>query len=209
MTKRTLSAKTVTLAHGSGGKAMRDLIEVVFVEKFKNDLLAPLEDQARIQLADLLDIGGQLAITTDSYVVDPIIFPGGNIGTLAVTGTVNDLAVGGAIPKYLTCGMIIEEGFPIDTLRQIAHSMKATADQAGVSIITGDTKVVHKGSADKLFINTAGFGVILPELIYALIKQWSKTSLSSVVSSAIMALLSLMLGANWHLKMTFSPTANH
>lgn len=160
--KRTLSAKTVTLAHGSGGKAMRELIEVVFVEGFKNDLLAPLEDQARIQLADLLEIGGQLAITTDSYVVDPIIFPGGNIGALAVTGTVNDLAVGGAIPRYLTCGMIIEEGFPIDTLCQIVHSMKETADQAGVSIITGDTKVVHKGSADKLFINTAGFGVIPP-----------------------------------------------
>ncbi|MCB1926281.1 MAG: hydrogenase expression/formation protein HypE, partial [Gammaproteobacteria bacterium] len=102
----------------------------------------------------------RLAMTTDSYVITPLFFPGGDIGELAVTGTVNDLAVGGAIPKYLTCGMIIEEGMPVDELRRIVRSMKATADAAGVQIVTGDTKVVPRGAADRLFINTAGIGVI-------------------------------------------------
>ncbi|WP_411727120.1 hydrogenase expression/formation protein HypE [Methyloglobulus sp.] len=154
------NAKTITLAHGSGGKAMRDLIDDVFVSTFDNPELSKLEDQARFDLATLLKLGDRLAMTTDSYVVDPLFFPGGDIGKLAVTGTVNDLAVGGAIPLYLTCAMIIEEGFPVDDLRKIARSMKRTADEAGISIVTGDTKVVHKGAADKLFINTAGIGVI-------------------------------------------------
>ena len=151
---------TVTLAHGSGGKAMRDLIDDVFVDAFDNPALAPLEDQARFDLAALQAGGDRLALTTDSYVVDPLFFPGGDIGKLAVCGTVNDLAVGGARPLYLTCGMIIEEGFPIDELRRIAASMRAAAEAAGVAIVTGDTKVVHRGAADKLFINTAGVGVI-------------------------------------------------
>ncbi len=151
---------TVTLAHGSGGKAMRDLIDDVFVGAFDNPALAPLEDQARFDLAALQAEGDRLAFTTDSYVVDPLVFPGGDIGKLAVCGTVNDLAVSGARPLYLSCGMIIEEGFPVDDLRRIAASMRAAADEAGVAIVTGDTKVVHKGAADKLFINTAGVGVI-------------------------------------------------
>ncbi|MDJ0951079.1 MAG: hydrogenase expression/formation protein HypE [Alphaproteobacteria bacterium] len=151
---------TVTLAHGSGGKAMRDLIDDVFLGAFDNAALAPLEDQARFDLAALQAAGDRLAFTTDSYVVDPLVFPGGDIGKLAVCGTVNDLAVGGARPLYLSCGMIIEEGFPVDDLRRIAASMRAAADAAGVAIVTGDTKVVHKGAADKLFINTAGVGVI-------------------------------------------------
>ncbi len=159
-TRRVLRADTITLAHGSGGKAMRDLIDDVFVNGFDNEHLAPLEDQARFMLSDLASLGDRLAMTTDSYVVDPLFFPGGDIGKLAVTGTVNDLAVGGAKPLYLTCGMIIEEGMRVDTLRQIVASMKATADAAGVAIVTGDTKVVHKGAADKLFINTAGVGII-------------------------------------------------
>jgi len=158
--RRTLRADTITLAHGSGGKAMRDLIEDVFVGGFDNEYLAALEDQARFDLADLATLGGRLAMTTDSYVVDPLFFPGGDIGKLAVTGTVNDLAVSGAKPLYLTCGMIIEEGFAVEDLRRIVASMKITAGAAGVSIVTGDTKVVHKGAADKLFINTAGIGVI-------------------------------------------------
>jgi hydrogenase expression/formation protein HypE len=157
---RKLRAETITLAHGSGGKAMRDLIEDVFVGGFDNDQLSQLEDQARFDLSDLAAQGDRLAMTTDSYVVDPLFFPGGDIGKLAVTGTVNDLAVGGAKPLYLTCGMIIEEGFPVEDLRRIVSSMKATADAAGVAIVTGDTKVVHRGAADKLFINTAGVGVI-------------------------------------------------
>lgn len=157
---RVLRADTITLAHGAGGKAMRDLIDNVFVQGFACDELSQLEDQARFDLEQFVSQGDRLAMTTDSYVVDPLFFPGGDIGKLAVTGTVNDLAVGGAKPMYLTCGMVIEEGLPVDTLRQVVASMKATADAAGVSIVTGDTKVVHKGAADKLFINTAGVGVI-------------------------------------------------
>ncbi|MCB1757139.1 MAG: hydrogenase expression/formation protein HypE [Gammaproteobacteria bacterium] len=155
-----LRADTITLAHGSGGKAMRDLIDDVFVNGFDNDQLRQLEDQARFSLQALSAEGDRLALTTDSYVVDPLFFPGGDIGKLAVTGTVNDLAVSGARPLYLTCGMIIEEGLRVDELRKIVSSMKVTADMAGVKIVTGDTKVVHRGAADKLFINTAGVGVI-------------------------------------------------
>jgi hydrogenase expression/formation protein HypE len=151
---------TITLAHGGGGKAMRDLIDDVFVGAFDNPVLAPLEDQARIDLAMLARQGDRLALTTDSYVVDPLFFPGGDIGRLAVCGTVNDLAVGGARPLYLTCSMIMEEGLPIDLLRRVAASMQEAAREAGVAIVTGDTKVVHKGAADKLFINTTGLGVI-------------------------------------------------
>ncbi|PUA18924.1 hydrogenase expression/formation protein HypE [Glaciimonas sp. PCH181] len=150
----------ITLSHGSGGKAMRDLIEDVFVSCFDNPALAPLEDQARFALSGLLAHGDRLAFTTDSYVVDPLFFPGGDIGTLAVNGTVNDLAVSGARPLYLSCGVILEEGLNIDTLRRVARSMASAAAAAGVAIVTGDTKVVHRGAADKLFINTAGIGVI-------------------------------------------------
>ncbi len=155
-----LRGETITLAHGAGGKAMRDLIETVFVKGFGSPQLAQLEDQARLDLTQFTAQGDRLALTTDSYVVDPLFFPGGDIGKLAVTGTINDLAVGGAHPLYLTCGMVIEEGLPVDTLRAVVASMKATADTAGVAIVTGDTKVVHKGAADKLFINTAGVGLI-------------------------------------------------
>ncbi|MDJ0902949.1 MAG: hydrogenase expression/formation protein HypE [Xenococcus sp. MO_188.B8] len=150
----------ITLAHGSGGKAMRDLIDDIFVGSFDNPILAELEDQARISLDSLIALGDRLAFTTDSYVIDPIFFPGGNIGSLAVNGTVNDLAVSGAKPLYLSCALIIEEGLPVKTLRQIAQSMKAAADFAGVQIVTGDTKVVNRGSADKIFINTSGVGII-------------------------------------------------
>lgn len=158
--KGKLRADTITMAHGSGGKAMRDLIDDIFVSTFDNPQLSELEDQAQFNLSDLSQLGNRLAMTTDSYVVDPLFFPGGDIGKLAVTGTVNDLSVGGAKPLYLTCGMIIEEGLSVDVLRQITQSMKDTADLAGVQIVTGDTKVVPRGAADKLFINTAGIGVI-------------------------------------------------
>jgi hydrogenase expression/formation protein HypE len=150
----------ITLAHGSGGKAMRDLISDIFINSFDNPILSQLEDQATFNLTSLLQHGDRLAFTTDSYVVDPLFFPGGDIGELAVYGTVNDLAVSGAKPLYLTCSVILEEGFPIETLRRIVISMKAAAQKAGVQIVTGDTKVVHRGAADKLFINTAGIGVI-------------------------------------------------
>ncbi|MCX7595768.1 MAG: hydrogenase expression/formation protein HypE [Fischerella sp.] len=150
----------ITLAHGSGGKAMRDLIDDIFVSNFDNPILSQLEDQASFNLASLIEQGDRLAFTTDSYVVDPLFFPGGDIGELAVNGTINDLAVSGARPLYLTCSVILEEGLPIETLRRVATSMKSAADKAGIQIVTGDTKVVHRGAADKLFINTAGIGVI-------------------------------------------------
>ncbi|HTA99806.1 MAG TPA: hydrogenase expression/formation protein HypE [Bradyrhizobium sp.] len=150
----------VTMAHGGGGKAMRDLIDDVFVAAFDNPTLSTMEDQARFRLADLAAHGDRLAMTTDSYVIHPIRFPGGDIGKLAVCGTINDLAVGGAKPLYLSCAVIIEEGLDVDTLREIAGSMARTAAAAGVSIVTGDTKVVNRGACDKLFINTTGIGVI-------------------------------------------------
>jgi hydrogenase expression/formation protein HypE len=150
----------VTMAHGGGGKAMRDLIDDVFVSAFDNETLATMEDQARFRLSDLAAYGDRLAMTTDSYVIHPLMFPGGDIGKLAVCGTINDLAVGGAKPLYLSCAVIIEEGLDVDILRQIAASMARTAAAAGVTIVTGDTKVVDKGACDKLFINTTGIGVI-------------------------------------------------
>ncbi len=150
----------VTLSHGSGGKAMRDLIDDLFVSRFDNSMLAPLEDQARVPLADLSRLGDRLAFTSDSYVVDPLFFPGSDIGALAVNGTVNDLAVSGANPLFLSCAVILEQGLEIATLRQVAESMRAAANTAGVLLVTGDTKVVERGAADKLFINTAGIGVI-------------------------------------------------
>ncbi len=159
-TRGRVHVPTVTLAHGGGGKAMKDLIDDVFVAAFDNDLLASLEDQARIELATLTAQGDRLAFTTDSFVVDPLFFPGGDIGRLAVCGTVNDLAVCGAVPLYLSCAVIVEEGVSIETLRRIAYSMAEASRSAGVRIVTGDTKVVNKGACDKLFITTSGIGVI-------------------------------------------------
>ena len=148
----------VTLAHGGGGRAMHDLIDGVFRSRFGSD--AGTEDQARIALPTFTALGDRLAFTTDSYVVDPLFFPGGDIGVLAVNGTVNDLAVGGALPLALSCAVIIEEGLPTETLQRVAESMRRAAEEAGVRIVTGDTKVVNRGAADKLFISTAGIGVI-------------------------------------------------
>src|SRR3974390_1066218 len=137
---------TVTLAHGGGGKAMKDLIDDVFLTAFDNPLLAPLDDQARLDLATLAKRGNRIAFTTDSFVVDPLVFPGGDIGKLAVCGTINDLAVGGAIPLYLSCAAIIEEGLPFDLLGRMARSMAVAAYEAGVLVVTGDTKVVPRGA---------------------------------------------------------------
>ncbi|MEA5570079.1 hydrogenase expression/formation protein HypE [Calothrix sp. UHCC 0171] len=152
--------KYITLAHGSGGKAMRDLIDDVFVTAFDNPILDSLEDQATFNISSLTQYGNKLAFSTDSYVVDPLFFPGSNIGELAINGTVNDLAVGGAKPLYLTCSVILEEGLAIETLRRVVTSMKVAATKAGIKIVTGDTKVVQRGAADKLFINTAGIGIV-------------------------------------------------
>lgn len=157
---RKVTQATITLAHGGGGTAMRDLIEDVFLETFAGAGHAAPEDQARFDLQALLAQGDRLAFTTDSFVVDPLFFPGGDIGTLAVCGTVNDLAVGGARPVALSCAVIIEEGLPVETLRRVAASMARAAAQAGVSIVTGDTKVVARGACDKLFVTTSGIGVV-------------------------------------------------
>lgn len=155
----TLRDDKVTLAHGGGGKAMRDLIEEVFTVVFEPP---GMEDQARLEAAALAEPGAQLAFTTDSFVVTPVEFPGGDIGKIAVAGTVNDLAVGGARPLWLSAAFIIEEGTEIALLRRVVATMKAEADKAGVKIVTGDTKVVERGAADTLFVTTAGVGVIPP-----------------------------------------------
>ena len=147
-------ADRVLLAHGSGGKLMHDLIRKYFVAPLDNPILGRLDDAA------VFDLKGRLAFTTDSYVVKPIFFPGGDIGRLAVCGTVNDLATSGAVPKYLSLSFIIEEGLPFDDLERVIASVRATAAEASVRIVTGDTKVVDRGGADRLFINTAGVGVV-------------------------------------------------
>jgi hydrogenase expression/formation protein HypE len=157
--KHKFKDEQITLAHGSGGRAMHELIEGLFLEYLRNPLLEKLEDQAVFEVGNGQS-PSRLAFTTDSYVVTPVFFPGGDIGKLAVCGTVNDLAMSGAHPLYLSAGFILEEGFPIADLRRILASMRAAADEAGVSVVTGDTKVVQRGSADKIFINTSGIGVI-------------------------------------------------
>jgi len=145
----------VLLGHGSGGKLSHDLVSDLFVKYFNNNYLDKQTDAAILELS-----GNQLSFTTDSFVVDPIFFPGGNIGKLAVCGTVNDLAVSGATPLYLSAGFIIEEGFSFEDLETIVRSMAEEAKKAGVVIVTGDTKVVNRGKCDKIFINTAGIGKI-------------------------------------------------
>ncbi len=146
----------ITLAHGAGGKLSQELMEQVILPEFGNPLLNELHDGA------ILPTSGKIAFTTDSYVVRPLFFPGGNIGKLAVCGTVNDLAMTGAVPRWISAGVILEEGFPMEDLKQIVRSMRLAAEEAGVSIVTGDTKVVGRGQADGIFINTAGVGELLP-----------------------------------------------
>jgi len=143
----------ILLGHGSGGKLSADLLREIFLPALGNPVLDRLEDQAVVSIDGL-----RLAVTTDSFVVKPLFFRGGDIGSLAVHGTINDLAMGGAIPLWLTAAFILEEGLPLETLRRVVASMQQAAAEAGVQIITGDTKVVEKGSADGLFINTTGIG---------------------------------------------------
>lgn len=145
----------ITMSHGAGGKATHTLIEAIFLDAFRNPLLEPLEDSASLRMGDT-----RVALTTDSYVVSPLFFPGGDIGDLAINGTVNDLSVSGATPLYLSAGFILEEGFPVADLTRIAESMRAAAEAAGVHVVTGDTKVVQRGKADGCYINTAGVGII-------------------------------------------------
>jgi hydrogenase expression/formation protein HypE len=150
-----MKTDTILLDHGSGGKATHSLISDLYLPEFDNSILAQLDDSA------VLNMGAtRLAFSTDTYVVDPIFFPGGNIGDLAVNGTVNDLAMCGATPFYLSVGLIIEEGFSVAELKTILRAMKAAADKARVLVVTGDTKVVPRRAADKIFINTSGVGLI-------------------------------------------------
>ena len=147
--------KQIVLGHGSGGKLTADLIDKIFLPAFRNPILDKLDDQAVLTIA-----GARLAFTTDSFVVTPIFFPGGNIGHLAVHGTVNDLAMSGAQPMYLSAAFILEEGLPVDDLRRIVESMRTAAAGAGVQFVTGDTKVVDRGKGDQIFITTTGIGVV-------------------------------------------------
>lgn len=151
-----MAHKNVLLAHGGGGRLTQQLIQRMFVPILSNPHLDPLHDGAMVALG-----GKPLALSTDSFVVSPIFFPGGNIGDLAVNGTVNDLAMCGAVPRFLSCGLIIEEGLPMEELERVVTSLRKAADRAGVAIVTGDTKVVDRGKADRLFINTAGIGEMI------------------------------------------------
>ena len=149
------AGQKVLLGHGSGGRMSADLVEKIFLPAFSNPALDQLNDQAVVSVG-----GSRVAVTTDSFVVNPLFFPGGDIGSLAVHGTVNDLAVGGAVPLYLTAGFILEEGLPLETLQRVVTSLRNAAAEAGVQIVTGDTKVVEQGKGDGLFINTTGIGLV-------------------------------------------------
>jgi hydrogenase expression/formation protein HypE len=174
----------ILLGHGSGGRMMHELIESNFAPAFSIEELA---DSAVLDMP-----GGRVALTTDSYVVSPLFFPGGDIGELAVFGTVNDLSVVGARPLYLTAGFIIEEGFPFDELKRIVSSMSGAAERAGVKIVTGDTKVVERGKADGIFINTAGAGVVPGgiELSASRIRPGDKIIISGSIGNHGMAVMS-------------------
>jgi hydrogenase expression/formation protein HypE len=155
-----LRDERITLAHGAGGKATRDLVEALFLEELGNEALAPLGDSAVLE-----PVSGRLALTTDSYVVKPLSFPGGDIGELAVNGTVNDLAVAGARPLWLSAGFVLEEGLPVAELRRIVASMAAATRRAGVAVVAGDTKVVERGKADGLYVTTSGVGVLAHDVV--------------------------------------------
>jgi len=187
----------ILLAHGSGGKLAHDLIEKSFARILDNPLLAPLDDSA------VFEISGKVAFTTDSFVVDPIFFPGGDIGKLSVCGTVNDLSMSGAKPLYLSLAFIIEEGLLLTDLQRVIESIKTTAEEAGVRVVTGDTKVVERSCADKLFINTAGIGKI-PEGVNISgcnAKPGDKIILSGTIGDHGIAVLSQRQGLSFGTKL--------
>jgi hydrogenase expression/formation protein HypE len=177
---------TITLGHGSGGRLSAELVRDIFLPAFQNPALSRLDDQAIVSIE-----GTRIAISTDSFVVKPLFFPGGDIGSLAVHGTINDLAMGGAQPLYLTVGFILEEGLPTRVLRRIVESMRDAAQRAGVQVITGDTKVVERGSGDDVFINTTGIGLVTPgvELSADRARPGDKVILSGYVGDHGIAIL--------------------
>jgi hydrogenase expression/formation protein HypE len=171
----------ILLAHGGGGSLMRELIEKLFLKRFGNPRLAPLDDSARL---------GEWAFTTDSYVVQPYVFPGGDIGRLAVCGTANDLAVAGAEPLWLSLSFILEEGLPVAELGRIVDSIAATAEEAGVQIVTGDTKVVERGKCEGLYINTAGLGRVVAEVGCGSVRAGDAVVLSGSIGEHGVAVMS-------------------
>lgn len=186
--------KIITLSHGSGGQVTHNLIRDIFMKVFDNDLLSEQLDSAILKIDK-----GKLAFTTDSFVVNPIFFPGGNIGDLAVNGTVNDLLMCGAKPQFLSCAFILEEGFEISKLEEIVVTMKKAADKIGVKIVTGDTKVVERGKGDKIFINTSGIGIIPDHINLSPknIKPGDKIILSGTIGDHGIAILSARENLNF------------
>jgi hydrogenase expression/formation protein HypE len=186
-----LDHKTVVLGHGSGGKLTHQLIQKMIVPAFQNPILEAQHDGAILSMN-----GARIAFSTDSYIVHPIFFPGGNIGDLAVNGTVNDLAMCGAKAQYLSASLIIEEGLPMDDLWQVLSSMRAAAERAGVTLVTGDTKVVDRGKGDKIFVNTSGIGMV-PENVNidpTLASPGDLIILSGPIASHGMAIMSVREG---------------
>ena len=181
----------IVLGHGSGGRLAADLLKTVFLAGFRDETLAALEDQATLSLPG--QAGARVAFTTDSFVVKPLFFPGGDIGKLAVCGTVNDLAVGGARPLFLSAAFILEEGFPIADLERVVASMRATCEIANVRLVTGDTKVVNRGACDGMFITTSGIGITAPtrNLSIANARPGDKILVSGTIGDHGIAILSV------------------
>lgn len=193
-----MTGDRILLAHGSGGRMMHELIDRVFIPALKSRYQGlGSEDSAVLTLPD--GNSGRIAITTDSYVVSPAFFPGGNIGDLSVNGTVNDLAMSGAVPLYLTAGFIVEEGFPFSMLEEIVRSMRSAADLAGVCIVAGDTKVVDRGKADGIFINTAGVGTVPAgvDISASGLRPGDRILLSGTVGDHGMAVMSVREGLSF------------
>jgi hydrogenase expression/formation protein HypE len=196
----------ITLGHGSGGKLTADLVQQVFLPAFRNPLLEKLDDQA------VFDVGGaRLAFTTDSFVVSPLFFPGGDIGHLAVNGTVNDLAMSGATPLYLACAVILEEGFAIDDLKRVVASMQQAAARAGVQIVTGDTKVVERGHGDGIFITTTGVGVVPAGVAISAdrARPGDKVLISGQIAQHGMAIMSRREGLDFDVQLESDTAALH
>jgi hydrogenase expression/formation protein HypE len=184
----------VLLGHGSGGRLTADLLRTVFLPAFSNAILSRLEDQATCAIDGAADV--RLAFTTDSFVVRPIFFPGGDIGRLAVHGTVNDLAVGGATPRFISAAFILEEGLPLADLHRIVRSMRSACDEAGVTLVTGDTKVVDRGKGDQIFITTSGIGVtpVTRQLSIASARPGDRVLVSGTIGDHGIAIMSVREG---------------
>lgn len=196
--------KEITLAHGSGGKLTHQLIQKMVLPQFQNEYLDPLHDGATFDIN-----GTRLAFSTDSYVVNPIFFPGGDIGKLAVHGTVNDIAMCGARPLYLSVSFILEEGLPMEDLWRVVLSMKEAAQNAGVALVTGDTKVVDRGKGDQIFINTSGIGVIDAgvNIDQRLVRAGDKILISGEIAAHGMAILSVREGLEFETEITSDTAA--